>query len=110
LPDLVFNPESVHSSFNLIFDNVYFNIQLLGQNPSTGMVSPTLLANNLAKSIREGRRSDNLHLETIIQACDAYGERFSRAFLRHVKVDPETGAGAIDDFVIVPGRMARLHR
>jgi hypothetical protein len=110
LPDLVFNPESVHSSFDLIFDDAFFNIQLLGQDPATGTFSPRLLADNLARNIKEGRRSDILHLEIISQAGDQYGSKFSHAFKDHVDIDQTSGVGRIGEFAISSARMDRLFR
>jgi hypothetical protein len=109
LPELLFDPSKVHESFQLILDSVDFNFRLLAEDPATKEIDSALYANNLAKSILTGRRSDLLHHELIITGCEKFGADFAWRFIRLTTAGPIKDARYLGNFVLEGARLQRLH-
>ncbi len=97
---LMTEPQQVHSSIELILANNDFNFRLLSTDPLTKSPNPMVFAVRLADSIREGRRSDQLHKDLIIKGCELYGPSFCRPFMSNFDSSGDSGACHLGKFVI----------
>jgi hypothetical protein len=108
LTELLASPLQVHESFQLILDNVDFNMRLLGENRKTKELDGELFATNLAQSILNGRRSDALHYELILKGCERFGAEFAVTFLSCTHSGGRPDARYIGNFVVHGKRLERV--
>lgn len=97
---LLSDPRQVHSSIELILADREFNFRLLSTDPLSKRSNPVIFATKLADSIREGRRSDNLHRDLIIKGCDLYGQNFCWPFMSNFDVAEDSNACHLGKFTI----------
>jgi hypothetical protein len=107
-PRVLFNPQSVHESFQLILDNPEFNFRLLAEDPKTKAPDVVLFSNNLYASIRDGKRADILHFELIRLGCDTFGRDFARPFIGMCTVQENGEIICIDNFKVEGPRLEYL--
>ncbi len=107
-PNVLFNPQSVHESFQLILDNPEFNFRLLSEDPRTKAPDARLFTDNLYTSIHDGRRADVLHFELIRLGCDTFGRDFAKPFMGMCTVLPSGDVICIENFKVEGHRLQYL--